>query len=161
MADRTPVLDLTTVTERLLIRIDAIPYALKRVDDLTLAEYYAVERILTPLHVLIEKSRTQSLAPPEDAQLTTHLDELVAIALLAPADVRQRLGQLQKMRITDFFSGLLSRSLGGAEATGAHELATAAAGTTSSPASPGSTAASATTPGTRKSRSGRSARTSR
>lgn len=158
MAAPAPILDLTTSREPQNVRIDGVPYALKRVDDLTLSEYYTVERLLTPLHALIGKARDSTISDAEQAHLTRHLDGLTAITLAAPADVQARLGQLQKMRIADFFSVLLSQSLG---AAGVDEPVAAEAGTTSSPDSPGSIPATATAPGRRKSRSGRSARTSR
>src|SRR5919109_5473343 len=102
------LLDLTTEQELKTIRIDAIEYPIKRSNDLTLAEYKRLERIAPRIAALIA---ADELTPDETKELSHLLDTTVRMALDAPADVQERLGDLNRTRIFEAFTTLLSLSL--------------------------------------------------
>lgn len=93
-------LDLTTTDERETVRIDGVPYQLRRTTDLTLANLKALERLI-PLAMTLADQDTHT--PPEAAELSAHLATIVDLVLAAPAKVLGKLNDVQRVMIFKLF----------------------------------------------------------
>jgi hypothetical protein len=133
MAEPQPTLDLSIDIVRPIVRIDGIPYEVRTSNDVSVSQYRDMVRLTARIGVLFEKEpRTRK----EEREFTAALDVVMETALLAPKDVREKLGQLSKMQVVDFFAELLLPNIKRAVAR-AEVLS--GAGTISSRASTGST----------------------
>jgi len=108
MAVPTPILDLTTDYERQNIKVDGVSYLIKSPSDLTLAEYGLMEQLWPRVAALLG---IQTRDKRQNKELTTLLDTLCRVALVAPSDVCDRLGDLNRLFICQAFTALLSPSL--------------------------------------------------
>lgn len=95
------VLSLETLVERPTICIDKVDYSLRTADDFGLAELVQIGKMQTQLNQLLELGET--LSDEQIAALAGLLDELTGLVLDAPAAVRGRLRDAQKMAIVRVF----------------------------------------------------------
>ena len=103
-----PILDLTTEHERQNIRVDGVPYRIKDPNDLTLSEFSTIEH-LAPRVAELLATKTRSKA--QDTALSSLLGTLCGIALVAPPEVCDRMGDLNRLYVFQAFTALLSPSL--------------------------------------------------
>jgi hypothetical protein len=151
-ATASHVLDLTTTEPPLTIKIDGIPYIIRRSNDLTLFEFKTIERLVPRVSVLLELA---ALSDDEGKELSDSLGRVCRLALVAPDAVHDVLGDVHKLQIFTVFVTLLTPRLGRTRAT---TEAGRPHGAKPSRGSSGSMVATRS-PGVLKSRSGRSART--
>jgi hypothetical protein len=156
MADRQ-VLDLTTDTERPVVKIDGIPYPLRLARDLSLQDFKNLERLTMRTAELMTRAR--SLTKNESLELAARLKEVAKIALDAPPNVLAKLSDVQRVSVFKVFTELLTPTLilAARALTMDQAAAPAAPGGRRSPGarqSPGSYAATAglLKPGSRKRR---------
>lgn len=109
MAQPTPVLDLTTDSNREVVRIDGKSYPLRAIDDFSFVGYNEVAAKYEK--VFARPSRTEA----DRRQRTRGLDELCRLVLDAPSSVHRKLSNANRGRILEVFSQVLRRS---AERTG-------------------------------------------
>ena len=107
-ASSAPVLDLTTDQIRSIVNIDRLPYDIRTPSDLTLAQFQRLERLVPRAGELMV---ADDLANDEAAELSVIVDAVCRIALDAPADLIDRLGDLNKVQIFKIFAELLSPRL--------------------------------------------------
>jgi hypothetical protein len=108
MADRT-ILDLTTETDRPVVKIDGIGYPLRTSNDLTLENFRFLERVSSRVGTLL--TRAASLKAPEELELEKRLKEIAAVALEAPPAVLRKLTAIQRIMIFKVFTELLTPTL--------------------------------------------------
>jgi len=108
MADRT-ILDLTTETDRPVVKIDGIGYPLRTTNDLTLENFRFLERVSSRVGTLL--TRAASLTPAEELELEKRLKEVAGVALEAPAPVLRKLTAIQRIMIFKVFTELLTPTL--------------------------------------------------
>lgn len=108
MADKT-ILDLTTETDRPVVKIDGIGYPLRTTNDLTLENFRFLERVSARVGALLQ--RAAALKPFEEAELEKRLKEITAIALEAPAPVLRKLTAIQRIMVFKVFTELLTPTL--------------------------------------------------
>lgn len=158
MADRKPLLSLTTLTECPTIEIDGQPYALRPLEALDIVRAYRLEALRGEYAALAKKlSAEQTLSASEAADAERAVDELVRLFLDAPADVIDKLTTVQKTMVAQAFYALLPPKAG--QTMGAATRPTSRpTGARSSRGFSGSTAARRSR-GSRKRRSRSSART--
>ena len=108
MADRT-ILDLTTETDRPVVKIDGIGYPLRTTNDLTLENFRYLERVSLRVGTLL--TRAAALKPMESAELEKRLKEVAAVALEAPPAVLRKLTAIQRIMIFKVFTELLTPTL--------------------------------------------------
>lgn len=105
----TTILDLTTETDRPVVKIDGIGYPLRTSSDLTLEQYRYLERVSARVGSLL--SRSKSLTKIENGELETRLKEIAGVALAAPAPVLRKLTSIQRVMIFKVFTELLTPTL--------------------------------------------------
>ncbi len=130
-----PVLNLTTEDVRPIVRFNGREYELRTSRDLTLEQFKAIERISPRLGALLERSTP--LSADESTEASELLAAATAIAMVAPAAVLARLGDVQRAQVTTFFFARLTPSLRMLSAT-VMEEATRVPGTRRSSGSSGS-----------------------
>ncbi len=108
MAERT-VLDLTTDTDRPVVKIDGIGYPLRTTNDLTLENFRFLERVSARVGTLL--TRAASLTTAEELELQKRLKEVAAVALEAPAPVLRKLTGIQRIMVFKVFTDLLTPTL--------------------------------------------------
>ena len=108
MADKT-ILDLTTETDRPVVKINGVGYPLRTTNDLTVENFRFLERVSARVGVLL--TRAAALKPFEEAELEKRLKEITAIALEAPAPVLRKLTAIQRIMIFKVFTELLTPTL--------------------------------------------------
>ena len=108
MADRT-ILDLTTETDRPVVKIDGIGYPLRGSNDLTLEHFRFLERVSSRVGTLL--TRAQSLKPAEEKELESRLREIAKVALEAPPGVLAKLTAIQRIMVFKVFTELLTPTL--------------------------------------------------
>jgi hypothetical protein len=108
MADKT-ILDLTTESDRPVVKIDGVGYPLRTSNDLTLEQYRFLERVSIRVADLLQRSST--LTKVENAELNTRLKEVAKVALEAPAAVLGKLTPIHRVMIFKVFSELLTPTL--------------------------------------------------
>lgn len=108
MADKT-ILDLTTETDRPVVKIDGIGYPLRTTNDLTLEHFRFLERVSARVGTLLQ--RAAALKPAEERELEKRLREVAAVALEAPAPVLRKLTAIQRIMVFKVFTELLTPTL--------------------------------------------------
>ena len=108
MADKT-ILDLTTDTDRPVVKIDGIGYPLRTSNDLTLENFRFLERVSTRVGELLTSKK--SLSTRDDAELEQRLKEIARLALEAPPAVHKRLTAIHRVMIFKVFTELLVPTL--------------------------------------------------
>jgi hypothetical protein len=106
---RKPLLDLETLdpAERPFVTIDKVEYDLAVPGDFTLLEYHRIEKLAGRIGEL--RALTAELADDDELRdshtrmLSSILDDEVALVLRAPADVRSRLSDVQKLVVVEAF----------------------------------------------------------
>lgn len=132
------LLDLSTLApERPTVRIDGAVYAMALPTDFGLVEHARLQRLQAKAAAL------QALTDPSDedvADLARVVDDLAALVLPGlPAEVRARLGDMQRLAIVQAFRAALGQAATPAPAAAAPRP-TRSIGATRSRASSGSTA---------------------
>lgn len=143
----TRILDLTTDNPRPVVAIDRVEYQIRTGADLTLEQYRYLEHVTPRVGELLT---LPALSPADGAELETHLERLVPIALDAPADVLAKLKPLQRLMIWRSFMTLSSPAM--EAAARALETAGRSNGARPSRGSSGSTQAGRRDRGSRKRR---------
>ena len=131
----SPVLDLTTDSQRPTVRIDQVAYELRTSNDLTLQSFKELERITPRVGALMLQ---EALSVDEGRELSQLLDTVCRMALVAPEAVQAGLGDVHRVLIFKVFSELLTPSL---QRAGAELMRQPADGMRSSRGSSASTAA--------------------
>jgi hypothetical protein len=138
MADKQ-ILDLTTETDRPVVRIDGIAYPLRTARDLTLQDFKSLERLSIRTSELMTRAR--SLTKDENRELAVRLKEVAKIALDAPPAVLAKLSDVQRVMVFKVFTELLTPTLiMAARAIATDQAALRSSGTKQSPGSYASTA---------------------
>lgn len=106
-----PALDLSTTDERPIIRIDKVDYDLRIVDDFVAIELHTLDRLMPRVLPLARKLETGKATAKECEELSTLLDQLLAIVLDAPEPIRAKLGDTNKVRVFQVFMELLPETL--------------------------------------------------
>lgn len=153
MAD--PLLNLTTITEYPTVQIDGEKHALLPPDALSVTDYHRFNQMSPRLAKLWSQS---TLNDAESEELKGLFKSIAALVLQAPADVLERLTDIQRLQVYQAFTKLPSASLR-AMAVEAPETTAKPTGAKSRRGLPGSTAAVRTT-GLNGRRSGTSGRVS-
>lgn len=104
----TAILDLTTNQDRFNIKIDGVPYLIKTPSDLTLTDYKTLEQLAPQTAALLLK---KTLNSKQTTELSRLLDVACRLALAAPSDVLDRLGDLNRLNIFKVFTELSLPSL--------------------------------------------------
>jgi len=100
------VLDLKTVVDRRIVRIDGTPYELKHPQELAVADYLRLGGKTDRVYQ-IERDAVEGKATEDQlVELMTVLDEIVGEVLLAPADIIKRLQIAQELAILEVFIAL-------------------------------------------------------
>lgn len=143
-----PVLSLDTLSERRHVKINGEPYELLSAAQLPLVAYNRIGRVAKQL-AAIGPNGDGDLSDEQVAQVARALDDVVASVLVAPAETRAKLSDIQKLQIFDCFSpGAMTKSPAVAPVVTTGGPST---GASTSPGSSGSTGA-ARASGSRKSR---------
>lgn len=100
---KTPLLDLNTLTERSLIKINDGTFELRNPGELSLLSYRKLETRSAEMEALMEQ---ESLSDNQVEILAKTLDSLVEMVLDAPDEVRAQLNDLHKLRILQVFNEL-------------------------------------------------------
>lgn len=108
MAERT-ILDLTTETERPVVKIDGVGYPLRTSSDLTLEQFRFLERVSVRVGDLLQRS--SALTKAENRELETRLKECARVALEAPPAVLAKLTPIQRVMVFKVFTELLTPTL--------------------------------------------------
>ena len=108
MADKT-ILDLTTDTDRPVVKIDGIGYPLRTSNDLTLENFRYLERVSLRVGELMTRSKV--FTKGENAELEQRLKEIAKLALDAPPAVLRKLTAIHRVLIFKVFSELLAPEL--------------------------------------------------
>lgn len=109
MAEARPALDLTTETdERPIVKIDKVPYQLRIAKDLSLQDFKYLERVSIRTGELLTR---EALTKDESKELAGHLLGIVRLALDAPADVLDKLTDVQRVLVFKVFTELLTPGL--------------------------------------------------
>ena len=140
MADKT-ILDLTTDTDRPVVKIDGIGYPLRTSNDLTLENFRFLERVSTRVGELLTSKK--SLSTRDDAELEQRLKEIARLALEAPPAVHKKLTAIHRVMVFKVFTELLAPTLiqaSGAAGVGPNLPASRLPGRKQSPGSFASTA---------------------
>lgn len=145
----TPVLDLSTERERLSVRIDGVPYALRGRHDLTIREYRVITRVGSQLDELETKDE---MTEAEAASYAALLGQMCDVALEAPSDVMAKLDDIQRRAVVRSFLEHLHPSLVKAGRRLTPPSPAPPSGTRSSRGSSGSTAPATRGRGSRRSR---------
>lgn len=150
-----PLLDLTVALDRPCVRVNGVNYQIRTATDLTIGEYQHLSFVAPQLSALLAK---KDASKEEDAERSRMLDDLCRLAVNAPDEVHDSLGDVNRMKVFSTFTSLLFPSAVRARAERVAVTARAKAGSGSSRGSRGSTAARRAT-GSPKSPSAPSART--
>lgn len=103
-----PTLDLSTLSEDAPIKIDGVLFGVKHPNSISLLEYKQLESDLPRLGHLMVKAK---LTRPEAQEATRLLSEVVDVILDAPAEVRSKLKDTQRVQVLDVFTKLRSATL--------------------------------------------------
>lgn len=143
-----PVLEFSTLEEGLPVRIDGQLYQIRSANALSLSALKRLERVAPRMATLLQRD---DLTDDEAQDVAAGLVQLCDLILDAPAEVRARLKDAQRVSILQAFTQLRSPMVAGAIAGLAQ--ATRSAGKTRSRGSRGATAAARRSTGTNVSRS--------
>jgi hypothetical protein len=100
---KAPLLTLDTLVERNTVVIDGKPYELRNPKELTLLEYHHIGRRSAELESMRATMGDRDPAEAEVQAVTTALEELCRLVLIAPAEVHARLLEQQKQAIIQAF----------------------------------------------------------
>ena len=105
MADRPPVLDLTTdVQPRATVRIDGVSYELRAERDLTLEQYRRVRVLTVQVGEGLKARESKKLSKSAEQTLHGQLGEAAKLALVdVPPTVMRKLGRLERLAIFEAF----------------------------------------------------------
>jgi len=101
---KKPLLDITTLIEREFILIDGTQYSLKTAAEIALADYYRISSRAEQVREYT--ARAASLTAEEAQTLADALDLLLGMILIAPAEIRSRMHEMQKLSIVQAFTAL-------------------------------------------------------
>jgi hypothetical protein len=108
MAERAPLLSLDTLTERPSVVIDGTAYALSLPDTLSAVDYHRYSKLTPRFERLWGQDE---LSDEEAAELERILATICRIVLDAPAEVLERLTDLQRLSVCQAFIALPSTPL--------------------------------------------------
>lgn len=132
-APRRPLFSLDTLSPNDYILVDEQPYDLLPPDRLTVMQQHELLKLCPRYDELMALTH---LTVDDGLELKDLLTQIVAIILAAPAEIRAKLGDVQRMQIVTAFielsRPLLRRSLRALETTAQHLQALAAARPTTS-----------------------------
>lgn len=153
-----PLLNLDTIAPPASVVIDGTPYAILAPDALNVLDFRRLQRLIGRLNTL---DAQELLTDDEGAELQHLFNAICRIVLLAPAEVHDKLTDLQRIAIYGSFAQLPSNvlQLVGAMMLGGAVIPASSIGANASPVSSGSSAAPRST-GSRGRRSRSSAPTS-
>lgn len=98
-----PLLNLSTLTERYVVRIDGKAYELRAMPRFSVTQYLDFPKLTARMGQLwAQKTRTEV----EDEELAAVLDALCRIVLDAPDAVREQLTDVQRMQVCEVFINL-------------------------------------------------------
>lgn len=112
-----PLLDLDTMAERRIVRIDGKPYELRMSDELSLVEWKRFRKDGQRLDDLWTKERDTSLTEPEAEEVGHIVNRVTRMVLMAPSAVQDRLTPLQRLAVVETFTLLRLGLLQTTEAT--------------------------------------------
>jgi predicted DNA-binding protein (UPF0251 family) len=120
-----PLLNLTTLVERRTIAIDGAEYELLAPGQVSLLMFHRIG-------LRVKQAEEMRAIKPEDVskdqleELSTSLDEITSLILKAPAKVRARLSDVQKLAIMQCFTQTPPPAVAAAEAEGSEAPSTGA-----------------------------------
>lgn len=122
---RSPILSLDTLSKNLPIKIDGKAHEIRHPDSLPLAALMRVEKIAPRCAALLGAAEGVGLTDEETDELTGMLELLTGVVLDAPADVRARLNDAQRVQIMQVFTQLRTKARPSSSASGVkHPAAT-------------------------------------
>lgn len=93
------ILELRTKVSRQIVRIDDVNYELLNIDEFGLKDYIW----LMEENKRLNNIKSDSITPAEADELSHALDMIMEKSLAAPKEVRDKLTDIQKMKIMRFF----------------------------------------------------------
>ena len=106
----TPLLDLTTQTERPTVAIDGVRYALTPAGVLGVIPLFRIDAMRGRITELNAKLSTDQASDEEGREIEDVVDALVRIVLAAPSEVIDKLAFIQKMHVAQAFITLSPQS---------------------------------------------------
>jgi len=133
-----PILNLNTLVDRRVVRIDGKDYELIASGELSLLDYHRIGRQSGRVEELM--TRSEDLSDAEVQELSRMLKDLCCLILRAPEELHARLNDLHRLAVIQAFSNL-QRDQKKAAPAGEGSAPPTSTGASSSPASAGSTEA--------------------
>lgn len=96
-------IDLSSTQERPLIRIDRIDYDVRVLDDFTPHELRQLDRLLPRVVPLVKTLEAKTLGDEDCRDLMAILSTLLPLVLVAPLEIIDRLGDIDKIRVFQAF----------------------------------------------------------
>ena len=132
MANRTPILNLDTLVERAVVRIDGTDYELLNPGELSVLDFHKIGKRAERVEAMLKEEG--DLSEDQVVTLTEALDALCRLVLRAPAEVHARLSDTQRLKVTQAFT-VLQREQPGPPAGGDDVPTAPSTGESNSPAS--------------------------
>ena len=128
---KEPILNLDTLAERAVVRVDGADYELLNPGELSVLDFHKIGKRAERVETMLKQE--SDLSEGQVAELTEALDALCRIVLRAPSEIHQRLTDMQRLQVSQAFTDLQRKTTG--PAAGGEDVPTASTGESNSPAS--------------------------